>query len=284
MNATLIERVKRIGLTEYEARAYLVLLNLGRCTAREIGENAEIPKSRVYSVLKDLQEKKFLTTLEGMPTYYQSQDPDQVLTRIRDKKCEEINDLKKVLKNCYYEINSSSPFWPIYTEQGIETMVRTLIISSQKEILVMLSKPQHLRPYIPFLKKSSRRIDLHILVPDKRLFSGSGLKITEMGEELLQYLDGMYTDQGSLHTCIESLEYDNHDDELVFFIDWTKAISIGYKEGQRCATLIRIPTFCYLYRSVISIFEPKIGGLPKKASISPVPLHPVPGAVWLTGE
>jgi HTH-type transcriptional regulator, sugar sensing transcriptional regulator len=42
MNEKNIAGLKRIGFTEYEAKAYLILLNLGQSTAREIADTSEI--------------------------------------------------------------------------------------------------------------------------------------------------------------------------------------------------------------------------------------------------
>jgi sugar-specific transcriptional regulator TrmB len=177
MDEATINGLKKIGLTEYEARAYLVLLNLGQSTAREICEISGIPLSRIYSVMNLLVERGFATTVEGTPTFFIAMDPDPIFTAIRENFCEEINNLRKNLRDSYFEINKSSPYWPIYNDRGIEIMLKNLITSAQKEIMVMVSDPQYIRPHLSLLKAIRRRVELYILVPDKTLFVGMGLRI-----------------------------------------------------------------------------------------------------------
>jgi HTH-type transcriptional regulator, sugar sensing transcriptional regulator len=258
MNEKNIAGLKKIGFTEYEAKAYLILLNLGQSTAREIADTSEIPQSRIYSVLKTLVEKRFITTSKGTPAYFLPLDPDPIFTTIRDEYCEEINELRKNLRDSYYEINTSSPYWAIYNDRGIEIMIKTLVTAAQKEIVVMVTNPQDLRPHLPLLKAARKRVELFILVPDKTLFVGMGLRIIQMQESLLHFLDEMYQSDASMHTCVASLEYDSHSDEYFYLIDGIKALSIGYQNKSRCATVIRIPTFSYLFRKMLSVYEPTI--------------------------
>ncbi|MEB3851594.1 MAG: hypothetical protein LRS49_03290 [Desulfurococcales archaeon] len=43
-----------LGLSGYEARAYLALLRLGRAQAREVAEESGVPQQRIYDVLRRL--------------------------------------------------------------------------------------------------------------------------------------------------------------------------------------------------------------------------------------
>jgi HTH-type transcriptional regulator, sugar sensing transcriptional regulator len=258
MDDKIITRLKRVGFTEYEAKAYLLLLKLGQSSAREIADTSDIPRSRIYSVLKTLADKRFISIIEGTPMYYLPLDPDPIFTLIRDDYCEEINELKKSLRESYYEINTSSPYWAIYNDRGIEIMIQTLVFAAQKEIIVMVTNPQDLRPHLSLLRAARKRIELFVLVPDKSLFVGMGLRIIQMQEKLVNFFEDMYTNDASMHTCVESLKYDSHSDEYFHLIDGIKALSIGYQNKTRCATVIRIPTFCYLFRKMLSVYEPTL--------------------------
>ena len=55
-----IEMLKGLGLTMYEAQAYLTLTSLISSTASEIAEKSEIPRSKIYDVLKRLVEKNYI--------------------------------------------------------------------------------------------------------------------------------------------------------------------------------------------------------------------------------
>ena len=85
MKEGIIDGLKKIGLTEYEAKAYAALAGLGEATARDIHEASEVPRTRIYDILRELTDKGFVEFIEGSPTYYRAAEPDRVLDRIRDE-------------------------------------------------------------------------------------------------------------------------------------------------------------------------------------------------------
>ena len=52
-----IKLLRRIGMTEYEARAYLSLARLGPSTVREIVLESKLPRNKAYEALQRLEEK-----------------------------------------------------------------------------------------------------------------------------------------------------------------------------------------------------------------------------------
>lgn len=65
-----------LGLSEYESRAYLGVLQSGMTTAKEISEAADIPQSRVYDVLESLESKGFVTVQPGRPKKFAPIEPE----------------------------------------------------------------------------------------------------------------------------------------------------------------------------------------------------------------
>jgi len=49
----MIENLKKLGLSEYEAKVYVTLVGLGKATARE-NEASGVPRTRVYDVIEKL--------------------------------------------------------------------------------------------------------------------------------------------------------------------------------------------------------------------------------------
>ncbi|MEM4304016.1 MAG: helix-turn-helix domain-containing protein [Candidatus Caldarchaeum sp.] len=77
------ERVRRtlqeLGLTEYEARAYIALVENGPLTAGELSEMKLIPYSKVYEALGSLAEKGFIESQQGRPAKYFQKSPAAVI-------------------------------------------------------------------------------------------------------------------------------------------------------------------------------------------------------------
>ncbi|MGH7343103.1 MAG: TrmB family transcriptional regulator, partial [Candidatus Rokuibacteriota bacterium] len=75
-------RLELIGLTTYEARAYIALIGIGVGTAEIVSNAAEIPRTSAYKVLQALERKGFVTSTEGRPQTFRANPPDVVQKRV----------------------------------------------------------------------------------------------------------------------------------------------------------------------------------------------------------
>ncbi len=77
-----VTRLELVGLTAYEARAYIALIGLGVGTAEIVSNAAEIPRTSAYKVLQALERKGFVTSTEGRPQNFRPNPPDVVQKRV----------------------------------------------------------------------------------------------------------------------------------------------------------------------------------------------------------
>jgi HTH-type transcriptional regulator, sugar sensing transcriptional regulator len=80
----MIDRLVNLGLSSYEATAYLTLLKRGEASPVEVATKAKIPKQRVYDVLSSLHSKGFCLMKETTPKSYAAVDPKIALSRFRE--------------------------------------------------------------------------------------------------------------------------------------------------------------------------------------------------------
>ena len=83
MLETTIETLKKLGFTEYEAKAYISLVGFGMATAREIQETSGVPQGRIYSVLRSLSNKNFIEVQDGNPSYFYAENPGTILNKLK---------------------------------------------------------------------------------------------------------------------------------------------------------------------------------------------------------
>src|SRR5512137_119909 len=57
INSERLQRLEGFGLTEYQARAYLALLDLGTATASQLPALSRVPRTRIYSTMRQLHAK-----------------------------------------------------------------------------------------------------------------------------------------------------------------------------------------------------------------------------------
>jgi len=75
--------LRELGLTEYETRAYLSLLEKGATTASNISEHANVPYSKIYETLNSLEKKGWIETKRGRPSRYYPKSPSEALSAVR---------------------------------------------------------------------------------------------------------------------------------------------------------------------------------------------------------
>jgi HTH-type transcriptional regulator, sugar sensing transcriptional regulator len=90
-----LERLQRLGLTSYEARAYLALLRRDSSTAAETARLAGLPRQRVYDVLSSLVEKGLASTRPGRAVKYSAAPPDQALESLVAQHRQQLDELER---------------------------------------------------------------------------------------------------------------------------------------------------------------------------------------------
>ena len=148
-----MKTLKGIGLTLYEAQAYITLTSLISATATDIAEKSNIPRSKIYDVLKKLAEKKFIEIEDGRPLTYNVKSPVTVLTNEKERLNNEIDDTITRLTHIYENGMSQvqAPIWRIY---GVEK-----IINQELEIIKRARKSINMRIGFLFEKEGEKLID-----------------------------------------------------------------------------------------------------------------------------
>ncbi|MBI4116902.1 helix-turn-helix domain-containing protein [Candidatus Pacearchaeota archaeon] len=83
------EELKKIGLTDGEARVYLALLNLNSSTVGPIAKKSKVAYSKIYEVLERLLEKGLVSYITKEKTkYFQALEPGRLNEYIEKKKIE----------------------------------------------------------------------------------------------------------------------------------------------------------------------------------------------------
>ena len=93
--------LKSIGLSDGEIRAYIALLELGKCTAGKIITQSGISPSKIYDVLNRLIEKGLASyIIEGKIRHFKAAPPNEVFSYIQKKEKElelHKSEFKKIL-------------------------------------------------------------------------------------------------------------------------------------------------------------------------------------------
>jgi sugar-specific transcriptional regulator TrmB len=84
-----------LGLTGYEATAYVALTRRGRATGAEVARLAGLPRQRIYDVLDALVGRGLATVEPGRPAYYTAVAPDQAIPALLAAHREALDQLEQ---------------------------------------------------------------------------------------------------------------------------------------------------------------------------------------------
>ena len=88
-------QLTHLGLTTYEAKAYLALIRRGSSTAAEVARLASVPRQRIYDVLASLVERGLASTLPGRVVKYAAEDPTAAIDRLVADHRATVDDLER---------------------------------------------------------------------------------------------------------------------------------------------------------------------------------------------
>ena len=80
-----ISKLREFGLSEYAARTYLALLDLGVTEARDVSALSKVPASKIYHILDQLHEKGLVTILPEFPRKYAPVPFAEFVDKIHDE-------------------------------------------------------------------------------------------------------------------------------------------------------------------------------------------------------
>jgi sugar-specific transcriptional regulator TrmB len=89
------QQLVELGLTGYEASAYLALTRRGRATGAEVARLASLPRQRIYDVLDGLVARGFATVTPGRPARYTAEPPDAALGQLLEQRRASLEQLER---------------------------------------------------------------------------------------------------------------------------------------------------------------------------------------------
>src|ERR671918_1843293 len=91
----MIEQLTQLGLTSYEAKAYLALMRRGSSTAAQVSRLAGVPRQRIYDVLASLVEKGLASSKPGRVVKYSATAPELALERLVSDHRQQLEELER---------------------------------------------------------------------------------------------------------------------------------------------------------------------------------------------
>ncbi|WP_318568405.1 TrmB family transcriptional regulator [Salinigranum marinum] len=139
--------LRDLGLSEYEARSYRSLLDLGPTTAKELSRTSDVPMGRVYDVLNGLEQDGLVRSqAASRPKKYVAVEPETGLERLLgDKRAElerKVEQYEAVVEELSEELDArgavDEQFWTaaIGPDESGDLLVERLAAADERLVMV----------------------------------------------------------------------------------------------------------------------------------------------------
>lgn len=138
MAAGLIRTLQDLGLTEYEAKAYLALLEDSPLSGYAISKHSGVPRSKIYEVLDSLVRKGAALTSHGDPVQYVPLPAAEFVARRREEMESVLADAESGLDRFAAESANRTAIWDIRGRREILERSRELVRRARAQLLMEL--------------------------------------------------------------------------------------------------------------------------------------------------
>jgi len=136
--------MENLGLTGYEIKVYLSLLEGGPTIASEISKISGVPYSKIYEVVNSLEEKGWLESSSSRPQKFFPKSPQNALAAMRIRMENEIKDNENLIMSELVPIfqkrgiKERPEIWVVRGIHNIIGKVSEILLDCQAELLIAL--------------------------------------------------------------------------------------------------------------------------------------------------
>lgn len=158
-----VNKLKQVGFSEYEAKAYIALLEENPLTAYEIAKNSGVPTSKIYEVIKKLEKKRTVQSIHGerskmfIPT-----PPDEFIQNFRVEIDGKLHAVRNELKDIRTGMDTSYT-WHIKDHEGLVLKARRILNTAQENILLSIWPDEIKLLAGPLEEAASRNVKIAML-------------------------------------------------------------------------------------------------------------------------
>ena len=154
---SVVLKLAQLGLSEYEAKAYIALLKENPSSAYEIAKNSGIPSSKVYEVIKRLETRLMVQAIYGERTrMFIPKSLDEFAENFKAIVEGNLQSVKKELQDIKTGIIDTSYTWHIKDYDALILKAGRMLDTAEKTVLLSVW-PQEIETLSKFLIDAESR-------------------------------------------------------------------------------------------------------------------------------
>ena len=160
--------LRAVGLSEREVRTYLMLVEEGPMTARDVSDRLGVPYTKAYTYLRKLESLGAVERIGSRPAMYAARPPKQVVAKLAEaasRLIRSLEDAAAVLQAAYearYGSLGTGTFVSIIRGPEVVRRASTIVLRSEK-VDVAMAHPQ-LAELAHAISEASTRARVRVLI------------------------------------------------------------------------------------------------------------------------
>ncbi|ACL17883.1 TrmB family transcriptional regulator [Methanosphaerula palustris] len=244
---SLLLHLKGIGMSEYEAKVYVILSALRVASAREIHEQTKIPRGRIYETLTSLAQKGFIVSSGTSPVRYSPVDVFQMFEQLKQESVKSLDGLYQRLKAL--ETETPEPLMQGYklsTEWTRDNQIRMMLRRAKSELILLCNDEVFITRYGSDISRAAKRVLVYLVVGRKELAQFAPIKCFTGGSDI----------EASLFHHEEG-EKNGLSMQLLLMADRRESLSILEDNGRLTGIFICPDIYAsYLSRKIVQEIQP----------------------------
>ncbi len=163
MKDIILETLKNLNFTEYEAKAYLALLEESPLTGYAVAKNSGVPRSRIYEILDNLVLRGDILVSHGNTPQYVPVPAKKLIKNRRTKAEENFKLAERSLEQYGNASKNRENIWNITGHFEILDKVKECIGAAEKRILLEVWKEEYQELETELKKASEKGVNITVI-------------------------------------------------------------------------------------------------------------------------
>lgn len=138
---TAVELLQELGLKEYEARSFVALSRLSRGTAKEIAELSEVPRTRIYESIRELESYGLVEIQHSNPQVFKAVPIDEAVETLRteyETRTDQLEAALQALSPARTEEEVIHEVWTLSGANAVANRTHQLIDDATDQLILVV--------------------------------------------------------------------------------------------------------------------------------------------------
>lgn len=136
------ELLQQLGLKEYEARCLVALVGVASATAKEVSDESEVPRTRVYDAMRVLESQGLVEVQHANPQQFRAVPVAEAVETLRRQYDSRFDTLETALERLHDtgapEEGETHEVWSLLSRDGIASRTRQIVDEAEREVVLVV--------------------------------------------------------------------------------------------------------------------------------------------------